>query len=188
MSRGTLSPWPRSAARQREANARRSRGVVVRSSSEVVCGWPVGEPGAAEGLSVWSPDSPDGSLVARELTDPTRWELPEDRRGPLRTTAIDTHKGGLSWSFDPPRQSHVGAEGGPAGRMPATGAHICDGRGHGRRSGRARRHPGSHRGTGREARRSARRVLRCTPRHVPIGEDRQVRRRMRRVRSLQPAH
>ncbi len=68
----------------------------------VVTSWP--DP--IEELS-WSPAGDRLLFVAREPTDRSWWETPEDRRPPLRITTLRYQEDGIGWTVNRPRQAYV---------------------------------------------------------------------------------
>lgn len=72
------------------------------AAEPVVASWP--DP--IEELT-WSPDGGRLLFVAREPTDRSWWELPEDRRPPLRITTLRYREDGTGWTVNRPRQGYV---------------------------------------------------------------------------------
>ncbi len=72
------------------------------TAEAVVVSWP--DP--IEELS-WSPAGDRLLFVAREPTDRSWWELPEDRRPPLRITTLRYREDGIGWTVNRPRQAYV---------------------------------------------------------------------------------
>lgn len=72
------------------------------TAETVVLSWP--DP--IEELS-WSPAGDRLLFVAREPTDRGWWELPEDRRPPLRITTLRYREDGIGWTVNRPRQAYV---------------------------------------------------------------------------------
>ncbi len=72
------------------------------ASEPLMTGWP--DP--IEELS-WSPTGDRLLFVAREPTDRGWWELPEDRRPPLRITTLRYREDGVGWTVNRPRQGYV---------------------------------------------------------------------------------
>jgi dipeptidyl aminopeptidase/acylaminoacyl peptidase len=91
------------------------------SASPVVTGWP--DP--VEELS-WSPAGDRLLFVAREPTDRGWWQLPEDRRPPLRITTLRHREDGIGWTVNRPRQAYVVAPG-PAGGSSAEPRRVSAG-------------------------------------------------------------
>jgi dipeptidyl aminopeptidase/acylaminoacyl peptidase len=71
-------------------------------TAEAILSWP--DP--IEELS-WSPGGDRLLFVAREPTDRGWWELPEDRRPPLRITTLRYREDGIGWTVNRPRQAYV---------------------------------------------------------------------------------
>jgi len=80
------------------------------NAEPLVTGWP--DP--IEELS-FSPSGDRLLFVAREPTDRTWWELPEDRRPPLRITTLRHREDGVGWTVNRPRQGYV-VHAGPAAK------------------------------------------------------------------------
>lgn len=55
----------------------------------------------------WSPAGDRLLFVAREPADREYWELPEDRRPPLRITTLRYREDGTGWTVGRPRQAYV---------------------------------------------------------------------------------
>ena len=55
----------------------------------------------------WSPAGDRLLFVAREPTDRTWWQTPEDRRPPLRITTLRYQEDGIGWTVNRPRQAYV---------------------------------------------------------------------------------
>lgn len=68
--------------------------------------WLTGWPDPIEELC-WSPDGASLLFVVREPVDRGYWELPEDRRPPLRLTALRYQEDGIGWLVDRPRQGYL---------------------------------------------------------------------------------
>ena len=85
-------------------------GIDDGTASPVVTGWP--DP--VEELS-WSPAGDRLLFVAREPTDRAWWQLPEDRRPPLRITTLRHREDGIGWTVNRPRQAYVVALGQASG-------------------------------------------------------------------------
>jgi dipeptidyl aminopeptidase/acylaminoacyl peptidase len=71
-------------------------------------------PDPVEELS-WSPAGDRLLFVAREPTDRAWWQLPEDRRPPLRVTTLRHREDGIGWTVNRPRQAYVATLGAAAG-------------------------------------------------------------------------
>ncbi len=65
----------------------------------------------------WSPAGDRLLFVAREPADRARWELPEDRRPPLRITTLRYREDGTGWILGRPRQGYL-ASLDPSGSQP----------------------------------------------------------------------
>ncbi len=63
-------------------------------------------PDAIEEIA-WSPRGDRLLFAMREPADRERWELPEDRRPPLRITAFRYREDGVGWTVGRPRQGYV---------------------------------------------------------------------------------
>ena len=72
------------------------------TAEPVVACWP--DP--IEELS-WSPAGDRLLFVAREPTDRSWWQVPEDRRPPLRITTLRSREDGIGWTVNRPRQGYV---------------------------------------------------------------------------------
>jgi len=72
------------------------------TAEPVIAGWP--DP--IEELS-WSPAGDRLLFVAREPTDRGWWQLPEDRRPPLRITTLRFREDGIGWTVNRPRQAYI---------------------------------------------------------------------------------
>jgi dipeptidyl aminopeptidase/acylaminoacyl peptidase len=72
------------------------------TAEPLVSGWP--DP--IEELA-WSPAGDRLLFAAREPADRARWELPEDRRPPLRITTLRYREDGVGWTVGRPRQGYV---------------------------------------------------------------------------------
>jgi dipeptidyl aminopeptidase/acylaminoacyl peptidase len=72
------------------------------TSEPLLTGWP--DP--IEELS-WSPGGDRLLFVAREPAERSWWELPEDRRPPLRITTLRYREDGVGWTVSRPRQGYV---------------------------------------------------------------------------------
>jgi dipeptidyl aminopeptidase/acylaminoacyl peptidase len=91
------------------------------TASPVVTDWP--DP--VEELS-WSPAGDRLLFVVREPTDRSWWQLPEDRRPPLRITTLRHREDGIGWTVNRPRQAYVVALG-PAGSPGAQPRRVSTG-------------------------------------------------------------
>ena len=72
----------------------------------------------------WSPAGDRLLFVAREPADRAHWELPEDRRPPLRITTLRYREDGIGWTLGRPRQAYlIGLDppGGPPRKVSAGG-------------------------------------------------------------------
>jgi dipeptidyl aminopeptidase/acylaminoacyl peptidase len=91
------------------------------TASPVVAGWP--DP--VEELC-WSPAGDRLLFVAREPADRGWWQLPEDRRPPLRITTLRHREDGIGWTVNRPRQAYV-VELGQAGGVSAEPRRVSAG-------------------------------------------------------------
>jgi dipeptidyl aminopeptidase/acylaminoacyl peptidase len=72
------------------------------TAEPVITGWP--DP--IEELC-WSPAGDRLLFVVREPADRSWWEMPEDRRPPLRITTLRFREDGIGWTVNRPRQAYV---------------------------------------------------------------------------------
>ena len=75
-------------------------------AAQQVSVWLTGWPDPVEELC-WSPDGAALLFVVREPADREYWELPDDRRPPLRLTTLRYQEDGVGWLVDRPRQAYV---------------------------------------------------------------------------------
>jgi dipeptidyl aminopeptidase/acylaminoacyl peptidase len=84
-------------------------GCGVRTVDTVTGAWATlldGWPDPIEELC-WSPDGGRLLFVVREPVDRAYWELPEDRRPPLRLTRLRYREDGIGWLAGRPRQAYL---------------------------------------------------------------------------------
>jgi dipeptidyl aminopeptidase/acylaminoacyl peptidase len=93
--------------------------MATGTTAVVLAGWP--DP--LEELC-WSPDGARLLFVVREPVDRAYWDLPDDRRPPMRLTALRYREDGIGWLVGRPRQAYLldlPAAVPVGGSVPATG-------------------------------------------------------------------